>query len=61
MAKKPPPGPTCGELLDAMDIAELHLLAMVGRWEDSIPAKVRAEIRQIAEPLLRLLLRAGRR
>lgn len=61
MPRGPMRVPTKKELLDAMDGTERKLTEMVGRWQDSIPAEVRAEIRQIALPLLRLLLRAGRR
>ncbi len=34
---------------------------MLGRWFDSIPAEVRAEIRAIYEPMLDLMVRAGLR
>jgi hypothetical protein len=44
-----------------MEAAELNIWAMVGLWQDGIPAPVRAELIGIALPLLRLLLRAGRR
>lgn len=59
--KKSRRGPDRAELLDGMERAELRLWGMVGRWQDSLPALVRAELMEIALPLLRLLLRAGRR
>jgi hypothetical protein len=54
-------GPRRVDLLDALDEAERRLSDMVGRWTNGTPAVLRVELRDIGTPLLRLLLRAGRR
>jgi hypothetical protein len=59
MAKSP--DPPRRELLDLLERTELSLWEMVGRWQDGIPAPIRAELMEIARPLLRTLIRAGRR
>jgi hypothetical protein len=48
-------------MLDVIDVADTRLQALMGNWSDAIPSAVRNEIRQIDVPLLRLLIRAGRR
>jgi hypothetical protein len=53
--------PTRPELLNLLEQTELQLWAMVGRWQDGIPAQVRAELMEIVTPILRALIRAGRR
>jgi len=49
------------DLLDALDRAERHLSEMIGRWGDGIPGPIRAELHELARPMLDLLIRAGRR
>ncbi len=62
MTKAPTPrGPSRIEILNATDEAERVLTEMIGRWEDHIPAHVRAELHRVAAPLLAILMRAGRR
>jgi hypothetical protein len=61
MARGPNGAPTRAELLHAMDVAEAELASLIGRWFDSIPAPVRAELRTLAAPLEALLIRARRR
>ena len=56
-----PPRPRPTEMLDVIDVADTRLQALMGNWSDAIPSAVRNEIRQIDVPLLRLLIRAGRR
>ena len=49
------------DLLDVLDRAEAHLSEMIGRWGDGIPGPIRAELHELARPMLDLLIRAGRR
>lgn len=49
------------ELLDGMEEASNRLTEIYARWSDGVPAPLRAELRQAELPLLRLLIRAGRR
>lgn len=55
------PRPTPKELLDALDQAERALSPMIGRWSNGIPGHVRAELIRVRQPVLSLLIRAGRR
>ena len=59
MSKRRAP-PKRRELLDAMTVSHARLSALFGRWEDSIPAPLRVELREADIPLLRMLIRAGR-
>jgi hypothetical protein len=53
--------PTRRELLDALVGVEIALSSLTRRWQDSIPAELRAEIMTDAyEPVLSLLIQAGR-
>ena len=46
-------------MLDALEVA---LSSIIRRWQNGIPAEVRSEIMTEAyEPILRSLIRAGRR
>jgi hypothetical protein len=49
------------ELLDAIEATEEQLSAMIGRWGNGIPGRVRLELIRVRQPLMRLLIRAGRR
>lgn len=54
--------PSKPELLDLLERIEVALSSMMTRWQDGIPAEVRAEIMTEAyEPVLRILIHAGRR
>lgn len=53
--------PPRAELLDGMDFAELAIREMGSRWFNHLPAPARAELHRIANRLLPLLVRAGRR
>ncbi|MGE4044486.1 MAG: hypothetical protein AB7F35_06510 [Acetobacteraceae bacterium] len=59
--RRPNPRPYRPELLDALDKCEIDVRALASRWHDSLPADVRAELHRIANALLDILLRAGRR
>ncbi len=53
--------PTRIELLDLMESLEIVLGDMMRSWQGGIPAESRVEIMvQVYEPLLRMLIRAGR-
>ena len=52
---------TLSEIWDVLETMDNNLTALIARWSDGVPAQVRAEIRQYHEPLLQLLIRAGRR
>ncbi|WP_428485982.1 hypothetical protein [Rhodopila sp.] len=57
-----PRPPKRSEILDVMDRVETALLSIVRRWQDSVAPELRDEINVAArEPLLQMLLRAGRR
>jgi hypothetical protein len=44
-----------------MEVVEVALSSMMRRWQNGIPAEVRTEIMiEAYEPLLRMLIRAGR-
>lgn len=59
---RPERSPTRAELLDLLEQLDISLATWVGRWADSIPPEVRAEILlQAYEPVLRMLIRARRR
>ncbi|WP_428484916.1 hypothetical protein [Rhodopila sp.] len=63
-AKRPsaPRPPKRSEILDRMDEVEAALLSIVRRWQDGVAPELRDEINVKArEPLLRMLIRAGRR
>lgn len=50
------------QILDQLDAIEFALSSMMRRWDDDIPAEIRAEIMVEAyEPLLQVLIRTGRR
>jgi hypothetical protein len=54
--------PTRRHILDVLEGVEVALSAVMRRWDGGIPAEVRVEIMMDAyEPVLCLLLRAGRR
>ena len=59
LPKRNPPRQT--ELLRAVDHTEERLREIASRWHDSIPPRARWELLQLANPLLRLLIRAGLR
>jgi hypothetical protein len=63
--KLPPPlgrQPTRVELLDFLEQHFLALASMATRWQDGIPAEVRAEIiTEAYEPVLKTLMLARRR
>ena len=54
-------GPRKALWVAAVDDAVARLDAMIGRWTDSIPPHVRAELHAIREPLEALLICAGLR
>ena len=61
-----PPRPmrvaTKPEILDVLEQVEVALSSMMTRWQDGIPAEIRAEIMTEAyEPVLRMLIRSRRR
>jgi hypothetical protein len=61
MTRKPRTEPRRADLIDAVDNHVTGLDAMIGRWFNSIPAAVRAELHTLREPLEALLIKLGRR
>ena len=61
MTRKPRQTPRRAELIEAIDTHVTGLESMIGRWSDSIPAPVRAELHTLRQPLEALLIRLGRR
>ncbi|WP_428484915.1 hypothetical protein [Rhodopila sp.] len=56
------PRPRRSDILDKTDEVEAALLSIVRRWQDGVAPELRDEINVKArEPLLRMLIRAGRR
>jgi hypothetical protein len=53
--------PTLEEWVEHADRWELALRRLIGRWHDSIPAQLRAQLTRPANDMERLLIRAGRR
>lgn len=54
--------PTVAELLELLEAQEIALHSIMTRWEDGVPAELRAEVMvQIYEPALHMLMRAKRR
>nr|WP_294566970.1 hypothetical protein [uncultured Rhodopila sp.] len=49
------------DLLDILDTLVSGLESMIGRWFDSIPPEVRAELRTLREPAEAALIAEGRR
>ena len=58
---KPMAVPHKEELLEAIDRADRQLTRLYSKWGDGIPIALRIELHDIATPLLRLLMRSGRR
>ncbi len=54
-------GPSRQEFVEAVDVADRRLTALFSRWADGVLPEIRAEVREIAAPLFRLLERAGLR
>lgn len=53
---------TLRETLDVLDEVEVGLSDLMRRWDDGIPAEIRAEIAIRAyEPVLKILIRGRRR
>ena len=61
MTRKPRSEPRRADLIEAIDTHVSGLDAMIGRWSDSIPAPVRAELHKLRQPLEALLIRLGLR
>lgn len=53
--------PTLTELLDLLDRWELVYRRIIGRWYDSVPPQLRAQLSRPTNEMLRVLMRAGRR
>lgn len=53
--------PTKLQLINALDKTDQKLAEMVGRWGNGISSEHRAELLKMWEPLVELLIDAGRR
>lgn len=53
--------PTKRDLIETLNSAERRIAAMVGRWHADIPPWTRAELIKVLEPILDVLIQAGRR